>query len=204
MIEFQAVVSAYHSTPFPHWPVADQPPDDLIVLSGRLAEPEVAKAMAAIAEYNRHDLGVPDALSLLRNLSESERVVASGGLRVRDTTTGVAIEPGCCCGLEDWRDWLYLVRGAEPWLGHDPEPKLEFGTGVARLWPDGGRKDATPSGPPVEIRLAELLARLAVIRRDLLDFLDLVRKWAELYGPALAADLVAALDDHFHIGEPFV
>ncbi|SDW43518.1 hypothetical protein SAMN05421504_101571 [Amycolatopsis xylanica] len=200
MIEFQAVVSAYHSTPFRHWPVADQPPDDLIVLSGDLAEPEVGKAIAAIAEYNQREAGSPDAFSLLRALAGSERVVVSGGLRARDTTTGVTIEPGCCCGLEDWRDWFYLVHGAEPWLGHDPEPKLEFGPGVARLWPDADRE---ATAPPLEIPLADLPARLAAIQRDLRDFVGLVRKWAEPYGPALAADLAAALDDQFHVSEPF-
>ncbi|WP_370949208.1 hypothetical protein AB5J62_17110 [Amycolatopsis sp. cg5] len=200
MIEFQAVVEAYHSTPFPQWSVADRPSDDLIVLTGGLTEPEVGKAMAVIADYNQREPGSPDALRLLRDLSAAERVVAPGGLRVRDTTTGVTIEPGCCCGVEDWRDWFYLVRGAEPWLGHDPEPELDFVPGIARLWPENGRENGTP---PVEIRLADLPAHLAVIQRELLDFLDLVRKWAEPYGPALAADLVAALDDHFHISEPF-
>jgi hypothetical protein len=40
-----------------------------------------------------------------------EKLSVGGGLTARDTETGAEIEPGCCLGLEMWRDWKYLLDG---------------------------------------------------------------------------------------------
>ncbi len=37
-----------------------------------------------------------------------------GGLLIRHTETGITASPGCCFGLENWRDWLVLMDGEEP------------------------------------------------------------------------------------------
>ncbi|MEV6757647.1 hypothetical protein [Streptomyces sp. NPDC051214] len=44
----------------------------------------------------------------MNRLLTAECVVAPGGLRVRDTDSGVTVQPGCSCGLENWRDWQVL------------------------------------------------------------------------------------------------
>lgn len=88
-----------------------------------------------------------------------------------------------------------MVEGGRPWLGHSPDPWLEFGDGVVRL-----RQDVDlPDGPACEIRLADLPGHLEGVRQDLLGFLDLVRQWAP-YG--LGERLAVAFDEHFHISAP--
>lgn len=67
-----------------------------------------------------------------------------GGLLARDTETGVSIPPSCCCGLEDWREWVSVPRGGQPWLGHSPTPWIEHLDGAVRIWPDGGMGKGRP------------------------------------------------------------
>ncbi|NKE59967.1 hypothetical protein FXN61_25470 [Lentzea sp. PSKA42] len=160
-----------------------------------MSRDEVGSALAAIAQYNNGQETGPDGPALLGALLEQEMIIAAGGLRVRDTATGVRVEAGCCFGLENWRDWQDVLEGRTPYLGHTPSPRLEFGDGVARLWPDAESAD----GPACEIRIAELPALLLVVRRDLLGFLELVRRWAP-YG--MGEELAARFDEDFHISAP--
>ncbi|MGI5500614.1 hypothetical protein [Lentzea sp. CA-135723] len=141
-----------------------------IELSGQMSRSSFDAALAAIDEYNRAE----DAPQPYAGLLEQECLIMAGGLRVRDASTGVQVEPGCCAGLEDWRQWLVLVDGERPWLGHSPDPGLEFRDGVVRLWQDAELAD----GPACEIPVADVRGHLEGVRRDLLGFLDLVRRWA--------------------------
>ncbi|MGW4209034.1 hypothetical protein ACWEIJ_13690 [Lentzea sp. NPDC004789] len=193
MIEMRAVVTAHHLVDFPGWPTGPYS-DGHVVLSGRMSREDVGTALASMAEYNNdgeHEVDGPSTLGVLLG----EHVIASGGLLVRDTATGVEIEPGCCVGLETWRDWQGLLDGRVPWLGHEPSPEVRFEGGVARLWPDARRT----GGPACEIPLADLPSHLAAVRQDLLGFLELVREWAP-YG--MGEELAARFDRHLHIGAP--
>ncbi|MFG2629807.1 hypothetical protein [Streptomyces sp. NPDC048473] len=77
-------------------------------------------------------------------LVTADCVIAPGGLRIRDTATGVTASPGCCFGLKNWRDWLDLMNSEEPWLGHDPAPHVERVGAIVRLWPDGDHPEGLP------------------------------------------------------------
>ena len=188
-----AVVAAHHEVRHPGWLTGPYSDGD-VVLSGRMSREDVGTALAAIAQYNNSQEVGPDGPALLGGLLEQERIIMCGGLLVTDTRTGVVIEPGCCQGLEDWRDWRGVLDGVHPWLGHSPDPKVEIGE-VVRVWPDENRTD----GPACEIPLAELPVHLAVVQQDLLGFLGLVREWAPYgMGPRLAE----AFDTHFRISAP--
>ncbi|MFS8096601.1 hypothetical protein LFM09_05620 [Lentzea alba] len=178
MIEMTAVVS-------PSWDVH-------VPLSGRMSREDVFAALAAIAEYGKDEDYSPE---MLPAVLEEELIIMAGGLRVRDTVTGVEIEHGCCMGLEDWRAWQELLDGRAPWLGHSSEPGVEFADGVVRLWQDGARRD----GPACEIRTADLPGLLEGVRQDLIGFLDLVRKWAP---NGLGERLAARFDEDFQISAP--
>lgn len=171
--------------------VVESATDGYVVLSGRMSREDVTTALATIAEYNEDE----DAREGLGGLLDQECLIVSGGLLVRDTETGVAIEPGCCVGLEDWRQWHDLLDGERPWLGHDPDAGLEFRDGTARLWPDAHHSD----GPACEIQIADLPRHLEQVRQDLAGFLKLVRKWAP---DGLGEQLAACFDEHFHISAP--
>ncbi|MFE1348408.1 hypothetical protein ACFW57_27885, partial [Streptomyces sp. NPDC058757] len=106
------------------WPVAEPGPSGFLALGGDLTTAEVGTAVREIAACNRlpeQDGGGPgdregrprrDALdAFLHGLLTFDPLFAAGGLRVTDRATGVAFDPGCCDGLEDWRDWYRLADG---------------------------------------------------------------------------------------------
>jgi hypothetical protein len=192
----EPVLETYEAADFALWPTAGPPADRLLVLSGDLSPLEAGTAMAVLAGYNktqrkRHDPGPADGLAMLRRLVSVESVVAPGGLRLRDPATGVTVPPGCCFGLENWREWQDLLDGETPWLGHDPTPGVEHCGPLVRLWPDEQR----PADQSIEVSLSEFPALLESVRSALIAFLGLVAEWTVRdFSAALAAQVVAKLD----------
>ncbi|MFD8754452.1 hypothetical protein ACFV0O_26205 [Kitasatospora sp. NPDC059577] len=180
------------------WPVADIPPSGFLPLSGRLSSAEVGTAMMLIASCNDIDpdddrpprpAGARD--SFLHGLLTFGSPYAAGGLRVADTSSGVDFLPGCCDGLEDWRDWQRLVDdGGLLGFGHEPvSPIAERFGDTVRL-----TVNAEQTGSPVmELPVAELRRLLADVERDLADFLALAAHWASEYLPDRSATVTAAL-----------
>lgn len=159
--------------------------------------------MAVLAGYNnrpreRGERPTEDGLAQLNRLLAAECVVVPGGLRVTDTDTGVTAEPGCCFGLENWRDWHGLLAGEEPWLGHHPGHRVEHVGAVVRLWPDAGRQE----GRPIEIPRVELRDPLGSVQDDLSGFLKSVAGWASCRFASVTAGLVAALDEGLTVSSP--
>lgn len=203
MIVLDAVLETRDTADFTAWPVADVGDDDVLVLSGRMTPIEVGTAMAVIFQYN--DIPAEPTADLRRlldrHLAEAKILIAPGGLRVRDTATEAEIPPGCCCGLESWREWGNLLRGEPVWLGHDPDTELLPTAGGVRL------RQETHRTPPmqaneVEIPLDDLPDLLASAHLHLREFLHLVRGWAGETVPAAADRLVAVLDENFDITGP--
>ncbi|WP_327176581.1 hypothetical protein OG599_15585 [Streptomyces sp. NBC_01335] len=208
MLIAQAVLETSNTADFSLWPVADLPPYRFMALSGRISSLEVGSALAILADYNAQadddDIPPADAGEALRGLLETDMVIAQGGLSVHDTRTDVTVRPGCCFGLEDWREWLHVAAGETVWLGHDPSPRLEHADGVVRLWQDGADARNAPSVQPVEIVVGELPALLRTVQEDLQGFLALAEQWAAHHVPGLAGELSARLDEGLTIGAPLV
>lgn len=133
-------------------------------------------------------------------LLSQELLLISGGLRVRDTATGASVTPGCCAGLEDWREWMSVLDGGQPWLGHDPGPEVEVRGALIRVWQHGG---PPRSGPVVEFARADLPGLLTRVHADLVGFLARLDAWTRIAGlGARGTALVAAIDRDFQISAP--
>ncbi|MGW3352627.1 hypothetical protein ACWDA3_55850 [Nonomuraea rubra] len=199
-----AVLDADGTADFTAWPVAGPPEGGVVVLSGQMSPAEVGTAMAVIFRYGDLPAApVNDLHRLLdRHLADAEALIAPGGLRVRDTATQAEILPGCCCGLENWREWRSLLRGEPIWLGHSPGTELEFVGGVVRLRQESGPGSLPASQHEVEIRLDDFPALLATAHLQLKGFLGLVRRWASETSPRAADRLVAILGENFDINAP--
>ncbi|MEV4224762.1 hypothetical protein [Nonomuraea sp. NPDC049725] len=196
MVIVDAVLETYDADGFTAWPIAEPSSDRLLTLSGLLSPAEVGTAMAVIFSYNgipvTHAARLTDA-HLEQHLAEAEGLIAPGGLRFHDTTTGVSIAPGCCFGLENWRDWWDMTRGQEPWFGHDPAPHITQLGHVIQLRQHDGDSSS------VEITRDELAGLLATAQQHLTGFLNLARQWATTTTPALADRLITALDRYLLI-----
>lgn len=108
----QPVLEVYRPKGFTLWPVAWSEPFSYLPLSGTLLPGEVGTAVMGIAAANGIDpeddrpqrpTGPLDAF--LHGLLAMEPLFAPGGLRVVDTAVGTTLLPGCCSGIEAWRDW---------------------------------------------------------------------------------------------------
>lgn len=78
--------------------------------------------------------------------------------------------PGCCNGLEEWRDWYEVLDGyGQVCFGHDPGPLAERLGDTVRLTVDADRSDS----PVIELPVTELRRLLDGAARDLTDFLTL-------------------------------
>ncbi|WP_405462089.1 hypothetical protein OG786_05655 [Streptomyces sp. NBC_00101] len=186
------------------WPTAAPGADRLLVLSDRMSLLDVGTAMAVLTDPGgdgEPDGPAPGAATGLRrvqDLLDCDLVIAPGGLLLRDTTTGVALAPGCCFGLENWRDWLDLAHGEEIWLGHDGAPRLEHRGTLIRMWPGTGPHAQLP----LEFDRAELPGLLRTVHEKLNGFLALAGQWASPYAPALATALMTRLGEDLHITAP--
>ncbi|MEV0195048.1 hypothetical protein [Nonomuraea sp. NPDC050691] len=200
MVIVEVVLETYDAVDFTAWPISEPSSDRLLALSGRMSPADVGTAMAVVFSYNgipvTHAADLTEA-RLEQHLDEAKRLIAPGGLRLRDTATNVDVSPGCCCGLENWRDWWNVARGQGAWLGHDPTPHITHVGHVIQLRQHG------ENSPSIEITRGELSSLLTTAQRHLSGFLDLAGHWAATTTPGPAERLVSALDRHLEITEAF-
>lgn len=198
VIVMEPVLEVLPTEGFTLWPVARVGSYGFLPLSGELTPAEVGTAVMGIARWNdtdpEHDGRPPrptDPLgAFLHGLLTHDNVFAAGGMRVTDRSTGVTLLPGCCNGLEDWREWYEVADGhGRACFGHDPGPCAERLAGTVRLTVDVERSDS----PVIELSVAELRRLLDDAGQDLADFHALAAAWVSAQLPDVAAPVAAAL-----------
>ncbi|WP_319115504.1 hypothetical protein [Streptomyces caniscabiei] len=184
---------------FALWPVSEHESYGYLVLDGRLTPAQVGTAVMRIADCNdfepeeEHGPCPTDPLgAFLHGLLTMPDLHAAGGFRVTDRATAtVHVEPGCCCGLETWRDWLEVLDGSGfSGFGHDPSSAAERVGDTVRLTFDADAKDGSPV---IELPVDDVRALVTGAQQDLRDFLGLAGDWAEQHLPTHAAAVTAAL-----------
>jgi rSAM/selenodomain-associated transferase 2 len=199
------VVPPVRREPAPPWPVDWLAPGEWIVLSGHAPAGHVGLLAAQLAIYN----GVPldgSAADVLRRVAAAETLVLPGGVRA-SAPGAEPVEPGCCCGLETWREWLELEGDpdAQPWLGHDPWGWVERAPGglLVCSGPDddsqGGHGLAERAVFIADADLPRLLARL---QADLAAFVVRLRAWATSIDAEAGEALARRFDEAMSITAP--
>jgi hypothetical protein len=199
MVSFTPVVERTSVGAKPPWPVLGYAAAYLVPLSADATDAEVGSVAWQLAQYNRVPIQGRPAPEIVRAIATAERVVLPGGILVRDAT-GREIAPGCCAGLEEWREWLaFEETGETPWMGHSPEAWLERVDDAVRVWSDGGMSE--PTGPPyaIEVRIVDFRRALTGVEHNLQGFLGALRRWAAGRVPEEAEALVACFDQAFEI-----
>lgn len=193
------VLEIFAADGFSLWPVAGHESYGYLVLDGKLTAAEVGTAVMRIADYNdvepdeEHGPRPPDPLgAFLHGLLTEPDLCAAGGFRVTDTATGTAfVEPGCCNGLETWREWREVLDGTGCCsFGHDPSSTAERVGDTVRLTLDADAKDASPA---IELPVDQVRALVTGAEADLRDFHSLAGSWAAHHLPTRAAAITAAL-----------
>ncbi|WP_433725498.1 hypothetical protein ACQP2Y_06550 [Actinoplanes sp. CA-051413] len=191
----------------PFWPV--DPTDYLFPVQRRPTPRQVGTVMWALIgrSVTADDLSITarDATEAIEAyLAGEDEDYAPGGLRVG--AGDVVIDPGCCVGLDEWRDWLRIAHGEVIDLGHDPDVLMEHRGVVVRVWQDGGH---LPRGqwpnldePHIDVPRDALPALLSAVQENLAGFLAAMRPWAHDLDPELADPLTAAVDRRLQISAP--
>ncbi|MFE8017894.1 hypothetical protein ACFU3O_34775 [Streptomyces antibioticus] len=199
----QPVLEIFAADDFALWPVGEHESYGCLVLDGKRTPAEVGTAVMRIADCNNldpeeHGPCPTDPLgAFLHGLLTVPGLFAAGGFRVADTATGtVYVEPGCCNGLETWRDWLEVLDGTGcSCFGHDPSSAAERVGDTVRLTLEADAEDGSPA---IALPVDQVRALITGARTDLRNFHSLAGTWAEQHLPAHAAavtdDLARALD----------
>ena len=118
-----------------------------------------------------------------------------GGLQFVED--GVAkVVPGCCSGLENWREWLDVPYGQKMiWAGHNPTPWVEYFDGGVRIWED----EKSDEIQHIEFSQEEMELLLKKTETDLKGFLRQLEKWARYVAPGFEQSIVAYFAQHMHI-----
>ncbi len=191
----EAVIEAPSIDVEPLWSVAKLPPFSFLRLWQGMTPDEVGLFVYQLAAYGNHDeFDLASPLDeVLKYITGKESFILIGGLRVNGAN-GVTINPSCCCGLENWRDWEGLLAGENHiWLGHSPDPWIERQGDSIRLWADQGSETF------IDFQTTELAEGLHTVQRDLLGFLDGLAQWLEVYGKPYHQLLLQQIDESFSI-----
>ncbi|MGW0602217.1 hypothetical protein ACWD11_34610 [Streptomyces sp. NPDC002776] len=195
----QPVLEICAADDFALWPIGEHESYGYLVLNGKLTPAEVGTAVMRIADCNNfepeeeHGPCPTDPLgTFLHGLLTMPDLFAAGGFRVTDNATDtVFAEPGCCNGLETWRDWLEVLDGTGCcYFGHAPSSMAERVGERVRLTLDAyAEKDS----PVIELPVDQVRMLVTGAQRDLQSFLSLAGSWAEQHLPAQTAAVTAAL-----------
>ncbi|XVU20989.1 hypothetical protein ACQPZJ_27385 [Actinoplanes sp. CA-054009] len=203
MITAKAVfeVEPLDASTAPAWPVAADGPWSWVALDAHCTDEQVGLFVAVLA--SRIEVPLSDgAAQAAEALVAEEVLLINGGLRLHDSATATIVVPGCCAGLENWRDWADVLSGDPIWLGHAPEPQIEMIGENLRLWQDGRHRDDS-AGSHIDIPRAALPTMLLDVQNDLLGFLKALTGWADRVGLGQRAlSLVEAIDESFKITSP--
>ena len=170
------------------WPVSAEGESCLIRLHPGVSDEEVGSVMLTACVYNRTEVTASPS-ETLGNLVSSEGIVLPGGLRFSEGGA-VKVVPGCCCGLEGWREWLGVPHGnGSVWGGHDPDVRVEYVGDKVRVWQEAEKGVAEY----VELDKEALAALLKQVENDLGGFLARLGQWVRYIAPGLERAVV----DHF-------
>lgn len=199
MITVHPVIELRPADEFSLWPVDGCATSGFLYLNGGLSPGVIGAAVMHIAACNNIELFREGHLprpqepldDFLHDLLTLDELFVAGGMRITDTTSDTTLVPGCCSGLNEWRDWLHFLdgNGFPPDLGHDPSPRVEHSGDIVLMKTDTEIED----GPTIEVRALELRELLAHAESDLGEFLRSARIWSEHHLPDHSAQLMAAL-----------
>ena len=160
-------------------------------LCGSTSSDEIVLLIATMASY-----GNDPAASSVEEIMEDFPSILPGGLSVFHDDR--LIQPGCCCGLEDWVEWeRFLVDGTHPWTGHSPAPLLELAGDEVHIWPDGAMDPKLRLGTPIVFTRSGFAQAVSGAAMDLEAFLGPLGSWLNLNAPRQAASFLSSFRSAF-------
>jgi hypothetical protein len=166
------------------WAVAAVAPYSLLRLFSGTNDEEIGAIMLTACLFSRIKIHA-SAVETLKALVGKDFIM-SGGLLFSEEGQE-KVRPGCCCGLENWREWLDVPSGKLIWAGHDPTPEVEFVDGGVRVWQDQ-KADGVDF---IDFGVDEMRVLLEKVESDLQGFLYRLGKWTDFVAPGLKRKVVS-------------
>jgi hypothetical protein len=189
----EAVVEITSFDGEPPWAVASLADQTFLRLFAGVTDEEIGSIILTACLYNQVEIH-SSAIETL-NAFIAEDFVLSGGLRF-SSDAQVKVVPGCCCGLEDWREWLDVPNGNNSvWAGHDPNPGVEFVDDSIRIWQD----EKADGVEFVDLGVDEMRGLMERVESDLKGFVVRLGKWAEFVAPELKLNIVKHFTENMNI-----
>lgn len=189
----EAVVEMQPFEGEPPWAVASVADWSFLRLFPDSTDEEIGSLILTACSYNHHLEVQRSAIETL-NAFVAEDFVLPGGLQFADDGQ-VKVVPGCCAGLEDWREWLDVPNGKTIWAGHDPSPGVEFVDGIIRVWQD----EKADGVDFIDFDVDEMRGLLEKVESDLKGFVFRLGKWADFVAPSLQKKIVEHFVKNMHI-----
>jgi hypothetical protein len=184
----EAIIELYQPNSETPCPILSDPNLTFIRLYLGMSDEEIGSVIITACLYNRIDI-FPSLTETLNAFLSLDSFILPGGLQFSEDGK-VKVSPGCCCGIEDWREWLDVAHGKNSvWAGHDPSPWVEYIDDSVRIWQDERGKESSF----VEIRIEEMTNQLRRIESDLRGFMVRPGKWTSYYAQNLESKIV----EHF-------
>ncbi|HRH42501.1 MAG TPA: hypothetical protein PKY82_12815 [Pyrinomonadaceae bacterium] len=151
---------------------------------------EIGSIMLSACSLSNGELIKETGLERLKEFISNEGFVLAGGLVFKENEE-IKVIPNCCCGLEDWNEWLNVPSGkCQIWTGHDPESLIEINDGKIKIWQDRKSKSEDQS---IEFTIDEMFEKLQYVEKDLKNFLFRLGQWTRFIAPELEKQVV----EHF-------
>ena len=152
-------------------------------LSPSATDEEIGSIILTACLYNQIDIRSTATETLRAFIAQD--FVLPGGLQFLENEK-VKIAPGCCSGLEDWREWLEVPNGyGGVWAGHDPNPGVEFVAGKIRVWQDVSKDKKANETKFIDFEIDEMRNLLEKVESDLKGFVMKLEKWTDFVAPGL-------------------
>lgn len=155
---------------------------------------EIGLFMLSLTGYEKED-SPKNKDGIIERLIGRQTSILAGGIKVTDKQSGRCILPGCCCGIEGWREWY----SGNPWMGHDPDPWIEHAdNGLIKIWSDGAI-DNQRSSFSIDLNKGEFHENMKHVESNFVDFLSQIEAWGKKEQLANYLDLTEYIDKSFDI-----
>jgi hypothetical protein len=161
-----------------------------IRLFAGISDEEIGSVMLSACSLSSGEIIKDTAFETLKEFISDEGFILEGGLIFKENNE-IKVVPGCCCGLENWHEWLGVPSGqCEIWTGHDPDSLVEINDGNIKIWQDINCKNEDQS---IAFTVDEMFEKLKNVEKDLKDFLFRLSQWTRFITPEFEKQVV----EHF-------
>jgi hypothetical protein len=163
-----------------------------------ISDEEIGSVMLSACSLSSGEIIKETAQETLKEFILNEGFVLEGGLLFKENDA-IKVVPSCCCGLENWNEWLDVPSGkCGIWTGHNPESLIEINHGNIKIWQDRQTKDEKHS---IDFTVEEMVEKLNQVKKDLQNFLFRLKQWVNHIKPGLEKDVVYHFAKNIKIDE---